>query len=139
MSAYRNVASPTECALRPRRSLWWRHVHSEVCLHILYQGSKVTKGQGLHVGTVRATHFPQGFLAPKYVTPESKGEVGGIAATKGRTLDPLLSTCCANPPGSKAQRRLRNVDEPTRFAYVGSNDIRHSVRHQAGSFWIPRC
>ncbi|WWC58717.1 uncharacterized protein I303_101261 [Kwoniella dejecticola CBS 10117] len=36
------------------------------------------------------SHFPQGWLAPAYITPENKDEVAGIQATSAEDLDPLI-------------------------------------------------
>jgi hypothetical protein len=39
---------------------------------------------------VLASHFPIGWLAPKYLTPENTEEVSSIEATNNSTLSPLL-------------------------------------------------
>ncbi|KAK4688062.1 hypothetical protein P7C73_g2063, partial [Tremellales sp. Uapishka_1] len=36
------------------------------------------------------SHFPAGWLAPKFVTPENNYLVGGLQAVSGEALDPLL-------------------------------------------------
>lgn len=39
---------------------------------------------------VLASHFPLGWLAPKYITPENSYLVNDIYAVSGAPLDPLL-------------------------------------------------
>ncbi|WWD09406.1 hypothetical protein V865_007529 [Kwoniella europaea PYCC6329] len=74
-----------------------RHLHvpmlplrpSVHCPHIGPSGGDMCIARD-YKQVVMDSHFPQGWLAPKYVTPENQDEVGGIYAVSGEDLDPLL-------------------------------------------------
>ncbi|WWD17858.1 hypothetical protein CI109_102302 [Kwoniella shandongensis] len=59
------------------------------CSHIGPTGGDMCIPRDYHQ-VVLDSHFPAGWLAPKYVTPENVGEVGKIKAVSGQSLDPLL-------------------------------------------------
>jgi hypothetical protein len=40
--------------------------------------------------TLLQNHFPRGFLAPQFLSPENLKEVKGIRASSGQDLDPLI-------------------------------------------------
>ncbi|OCF55462.1 hypothetical protein L486_06946 [Kwoniella mangroviensis CBS 10435] len=74
-----------------------RHLHvpmlplrpSVHCPHIGPSGGDMCIARD-YKQVVMDSHFPQGWLAPKYVTPENQDEIGGIYAVSGEDLDPLL-------------------------------------------------
>ncbi|WVW82297.1 hypothetical protein I302_104303 [Kwoniella bestiolae CBS 10118] len=74
-----------------------RHLHvpmlplrpSVHCAHIGPTGGDMCIARD-YQQVVMDSHFPQGWLAPKYVTPENQDEVQDIDAVSGEELDPLL-------------------------------------------------
>ncbi|WVF70462.1 hypothetical protein IAT40_005252 [Kwoniella sp. CBS 6097] len=87
----------TSIIRRPEDNLVCRHLHvpmlslrpSVHCPHIGPSGGDMCV-QRNYSDVVLESHFPHGWLAPKFVTPENEEDVGGIYAVSGQDLDPLL-------------------------------------------------
>lgn len=84
---------------------------------------------------VLESHFPIGWLAPKYITAENADEVSSIEATNNSTLSPLLGEATLTPAGPDYGFTLgplmrlycSNLNECRGLAFLGSDDLRHGL------------